>query len=176
MGLTVMYGLQQSLCLFFQKWLDRTDEQRKSIMPSYQDYMARAEAQLAASRAMDQRFERIRQQNIGRYQEKHDMSNTALGPVGLIVVGSATASSRFRRFLGWFSLISMAFGAFMGIAFPGLMGVNPQGGHNPYAAWLLLTMIGFLLLIAWVISSFLAWAIKAIARDIKHDYLGEVND
>jgi hypothetical protein len=32
-------------------------------------------------------------------------------------------------------------------------------------------MIGFFLLIAWAISSFLAWAIKAIAHDIKHDYL-----
>jgi hypothetical protein len=94
-------------------------------MPNYQDYMARAEAQLAQSRAMDQR---IRQQELGRYQEKHGgIHDTAFGPVGLIVVGAATASSRFRRFLGWFSLISMAFGAFMGIAVPALMGVDPQG-------------------------------------------------
>ena len=110
-------------------------------MPIYQDYMARAEAQLAESRALDQR---IRQQDVGRHQERHGgIHDTAFGPAGLIVVGAATASSRFRRFLGWLSLISMAFGAFMGIAVPGLMGVNPQGGHNPYTPWLLLTMMGF---------------------------------
>jgi len=113
-------------------------------MPIYQDYMARAEAQLAQSPAMDQRFERIRQQDVGRYQEKYaGIHDKAFGPAALIVVGAATASSRFRRFLGWLSLISMAFGAFMGIAVPGLMGVNPQGGHNPYTPWILLTMMGF---------------------------------
>jgi hypothetical protein len=143
-------------------------------MPNYQGYMARAKAQLTESRAMEQR---IRQQDVGRYQEKHDaIHHTAFGPAGLIVVGAATASSRFRRFLRRFSLISMAFGAFMGIAVPALMGINPQAAHNPYAAWLLLTMMGFFLLIAWVISSFLAWAIKAIAHDIKHDYLDEAED
>jgi hypothetical protein len=145
-------------------------------MPNYQDYTARAEAQLAESRAMDQRFQKIRQRDVGRHQAKHDMSNAAFGPVGLIVIGAATASSRFRGFLGWFSLISMAFGAFMGMAVPALMSINPQGGHNPYAPWLLLTMMGFFLLIAWVISSLLAWAIKALAHDIKHDYLDEVED